>query len=130
VEEQRWIDGLLRSPGVAQIDSPSPAFVAGVRAAIQTSRQRAGMFAAGLAAAVLLVAAGWLAIGRSDLAGSGPLAATDGEGQIAGAAVVPARATVTGGPETLVLPLDSRWPDVTIVRVYAAYQPNDNGGSP
>jgi anti-sigma factor RsiW len=130
MEEQRWIDSLLRSPVAAQINSPSPALVAGVRAAIQTSRQRAGLFVAGLAAAVLLIAAGWVAIGRSHLSEPGPLAAIDGDGQVAEAAVVPARATVVGGPNTLVLPLDSRWPNVTIVRVYAAYQPNVKGGSP
>ena len=40
------------------------------------------------------------------------------------------RAAVVGGPETLVVPIESHWPDITIVRVYPATPMGFDGGSP
>jgi hypothetical protein len=36
----------------------------------------------------------------------------------------PLRATFVGGPDVLVVPVASRHPNVTIVRVYPTYQPS------
>ena len=101
-----------------------------IRSEIGKSRQRAGLWVAGLAAAVVLLAAGWIAIDRSNPANSIPAPAAKGDGQVASAEVTPPRAVVIGGSDTLVMPIESRWPNVTIVKVYVAYQPNVNGGSP
>jgi hypothetical protein len=37
---------------------------------------------------------------------------------------------VIGAPDTLVVPVESQWPDVTIVRIYPVYQADFNGGTP
>jgi hypothetical protein len=137
VAEQQWIDGLLRSPAGAQLEMPSPLFVHSLHASLARRRRRSRIFAAGLAAAaVLLVAAGWLAlyrqtteiVGRSDAIvataeadrGKAPVKPS---GQIATDAARATGSKFIGGADVIVVPVESKHPNVTIVRVYPAYQP-------
>jgi len=128
VDEQRWIDGLLQSPVRVELESASPAFVKTIESAIEKSSQRAGVFSVGLAAAaVLLVAVGVavLASGeRPELAGQKAVPSNDAA-RVQSPSLVKAspKATVDGGDDMLVVPIESPYPDVTIVRMYPIYKP-------
>lgn len=127
VDEQRWIDGLLTSPVRAELESASPKLVQSIEAAVAKSSQRARMFTVGLAAAAAcLLAVGWTALmsrKQSDvmhlnadsvieIVQPEPTAVVDS----------PPRAIVDGGADMLVVPIESPYPQVTIVRVYATFQ--------
>jgi anti-sigma factor RsiW len=133
IDEQRWIDGLLTSAIRVESDRPNTELIEEIRASLSAARQRAGVLTWGLAAAAVLLAVGWGVLFRqppSDAVSTNlPKIATHDRSFDLAPQSAP-RAIVTGGPDTLVMPLESRWPDVTIVRVYPAYQPEFNGGTP
>jgi Putative zinc-finger len=137
VDEQQWIDGLLRAPAIAQRETSPPALVESFRRAI-ARRLRYSRLAAGgavAAAAVLLVAVGWAVklhldsdglSGREVVSLSGaaldvdepsPAPSLTGRGNDSGA-------TFVGGPDLIVVPVESHHPEVTIVRVYPTFQPD------
>jgi anti-sigma factor RsiW len=132
INEQRWIDALLGSPERLELEPVSPALAGSVRDSILSRRRQARLIACGLAAAaVLVIALGWMAVLNRQA--RGPAA-----NQIAGTTlpdnepsnpslkrIVTAeapRAVFVGGPDVLVVPVASRHPNVTIVRVYPTYQ--------
>lgn len=131
IDEQRWIDGLLRSPVHAEIEPPPAELVTAIQTTLTKSRQRAGVFAVGFAAAaVLFVAVGWVVFNGGERAESVRPASVDVaevrdaiEVEQEEVAVAPPRAIVDGGPDMIVVPLESPYPDVTIVRMYPVYQP-------
>jgi anti-sigma factor RsiW len=130
-DQQQWMDGLLRSQVRAEFEPAPDRLIASVQSAIALSRQRAGLFVYGLAAAMLLLAGGWIALGHNRAKESiRPGATQIAEDYDPGAknrivvATAQSKATVITGPEAIVVPIDSPYPDVTIVRIYPTYEPN------
>jgi hypothetical protein len=80
---------------------------------------------------VLLVAVGWATLaGRDAAPGTRPVAGTRPDAvipeeteSVAVAAELSPRATVTTGPEAIAVPIESPYPDITIVRLYPTYRP-------
>lgn len=128
VDEQQWIDGLLRAPAIAQLNTPPSALVETFRGALARRIQFTRLAAGGLAvAAMLLIAAGWTAMknrqadGPRDADVAAVVVVSEEEFEPA-PALQPA--TFVGGPDVIVVPIVSKHPDVTIVRVYPTYQPD------
>ena len=128
VDEQQWIDGLLRSPAIAQLKTPPPTLVETYRTSLARRHQHIRVVAGGLAtAAMVLIAVGWTAkLNRQAVGPTGhdvaevAVAPTDSQEPMP--AVQPA--TFVGGPDVIVVPIVSKHPDVTIVRVYPIYEPD------
>ena len=125
-EEQRWIDGLLHSPMAAQFESPSPALIDSLTVSLARRRRRRDrrLIACGLAAAaaVLLVAVGWLELnGIAPNERSAEVASAAREGRQELDENV---AAFIAGDDTLAVPVESRHPNVTLVRVYPVYRPS------
>jgi anti-sigma factor RsiW len=122
-DQQRWIDGLLRSSGYHEL--PPDDVLVTLRAAIAARRQNAKVFACGLAvAAVMVVAIGWTVSNRqmgdwaSDRDVRPGMAKNEkprGKQRL--------HATFVSDSNSIAVPVKSRHSDVTIVRVYPAYQP-------
>jgi hypothetical protein len=141
VDEQQWIDALLRSPLAANLESPSAEFTSSIKSTLAQSHQRAGLFACVFAAAAALaIAAGWtvwwISRDASDVAEGADnqilkppqlVQVHDDAGVSPHANEAPPkpspRAVVVGNADTLIIPVASPHPDVTIVRVYPVYQP-------
>ncbi len=133
IAQQRWIEGLLRSPGAATMEAPPTDLAVVIRAAIAESRQRAGAVVVALAAAAaLLLAVGWQLLDRGDKPAVGELATPflqiadsrpNSIEQPTAVAAEDPRVTVITGPDSLAVPIESPYPDVTIVRIYPTYQP-------
>jgi anti-sigma factor RsiW len=134
VDKQRWIDELLMSPIRVELESPPDTLIESCRTAPLVRRQQtrviAGVFAA---AAALAIAAGWTVLNRQagDIAAPGgkmtrseAIASVPDTFQTEIQAPEPPRATFVGGPDVLVVPVASRHPNVTVVRVYPTYQPS------
>jgi anti-sigma factor RsiW len=119
IDEDRWIERLLQSSERLELESPSPALLEGIRSTLMKSRQRAGMLACGLAAAVLLIAAGWIALsgGLSSEEYGGLVAEGDPPRQFVHAVVT--------GENVIVVPVESPDPQVTIVRLFPTFQPDE-----
>jgi anti-sigma factor RsiW len=134
VSQQLWIDALLGSPERLEIEPLPAALSQAVRNAV-SCRRKARLVACGLAAAaVLLIAIGWtLALNRQATVATSdnvvenvaredepsPSPSLGGREK----AETP-RATFVAGPDVLAVPVASRHPNVTIVRVYPTYQSN------
>lgn len=117
VDEQRWINGLLRSDLRASLEPTPTALRETLYTTIARRRQNARLIACGLATAVTvaIVALGWtLHLNRQ---ADGPPAQ-----EFAQAAAAPPRATFAGGPDFIVVPIESKSPNVTVVRVYPTYR--------
>jgi hypothetical protein len=133
VNEQRWIDGLLRSPARIELEPLPATLQEAVCNSILTRRRHARLVACGLAAAtVLVVAVGWtVVLNRQsrvpDASQIAKGAVRDEERSSSptlkerGMEKAP-RATFVAGPDVLAVPVASRHPNVTIVRVYTTYQ--------
>jgi hypothetical protein len=127
-QEQVWIDGLLRSPELARLEAPTVEFTSSMKSTLAQSRQRAGLIACAFAAAAaLLVAAGWAvsAIRNAHVAAVAPAEHSDRVANV----VVPESnvvtmpiASVIGDSSTFVVPVESPYPNVTIVRIYPTDQ--------
>jgi hypothetical protein len=128
IDQQCWIDELLASPQLTQLESPSAAFSVSLKSTLAQSRQRAGLIACAFAAAAaLLVAAGWAvsAIRNAHVAAVAPAEHSDRVANV----VVPESnvvtmpiASVIGDSSTFVVPVESPYPNVTIVRIYPTDQ--------
>jgi anti-sigma factor RsiW len=132
--KQRWIDALLNSRERLELEPVSSALSRSVRYAV-SRRRRTRLAACGLAAAAVLVVAVGLTLVRNQqtrvpdvnqivetsIRNDEPSPSPSLNGR--GIAEAP-RATFVAGPDVLVVPVASRHPNVTIVRVYPAYQPS------
>jgi predicted anti-sigma-YlaC factor YlaD len=132
VNQQRWIDDLLSSPERLEL-IPVPANVSQPLRNLISRRRQVRLVACGLAgAAVIVIAVGWTAA----LNWQARVAAVN---QIVEASVVEhepspspslqergtadaPQATFVAGRDVLAVPVASRYPNVTIVRVYPTYQ--------
>ena len=134
VGQQRWIDGLLRSTERLESE-PAPSAIRGrIRQSIMR-RRKARLAACGLAAAaVVVIAAGWIfvlnrqardavkpVIAQAVVAEneSSPNPSLKGRGTSQ-----PPRAVFVGGADVFVASVESRHPNVTIVRIYPTYKPS------
>ena len=135
VDRQRWIDGLLTSPERIELESLPTALPYSMRTSIAWRRRKTSALACGLAAAaVLVVAVGWTALLSGQARGpgvremaSGPIGVAEPSPRpsVAGRETgEPPRATFVGGPDVIVVPVESRHPDVTIVRLFPTYKPS------
>jgi hypothetical protein len=117
VDEQHWIDDLLRTPAIAQLETAPPALAQSFRKARARRLQIRRLVVGAAAAAVLLVAVGWAAKVNRHAVGTraGVVGASDA---VAPDMAEPA-ATFIGGPDVIAVPIASQSPDVTIVRIYA-----------
>jgi anti-sigma factor RsiW len=140
-DEQRWIEGLLRSPAAAALESaPKSPMSATMIAIVRRRRVQMAALGAALAASLALLAA-WPHLpfpGREGLVDSPPppaaesfplhLAAPAGSASTnpfspgkqtvaSGAAPQPA-ANIVSTPDAIAVPLDSPAADVTVVQVY------------
>jgi hypothetical protein len=131
--QQHWIDLLLSSPERLELERVSPALRSSVRVSIASRVRQARLVACGLAgAAALVIAVGWtVALSRhaayspaDQIAETGnrdnepsPSPSLRGRGK----AEAP-RAVFVGGMDVITVPVASRHPNVTIVRVYPTYQ--------
>jgi Putative zinc-finger len=133
INEQRWIDALLGSPERLELERMSPALIGSVRDSILSRRRRARLIACGLAAAaVFVIAVGWTTVLNRQARGPAVNQITKTtlpENQLSpnpslkerGIAEPPG-AVFVAGPDVLAVPIASRHPNVTIVRVYPKYQ--------
>jgi hypothetical protein len=132
INEQRWVDALLGSPERLELERVSPALAGSVRNCILSRRRQVRLIACGLAAAaVLVIAVGWSTVLNRQARGpavnqiadatlpdheSSPNPSLKKRGTAEAS-----RAVFVGGPDVIAVPLASRHPNVTIVRVYATY---------
>jgi hypothetical protein len=135
LNQQRWIDALLSSPDQPELECASPALLGSVRESIASRRRQTRLIACGLAAAaVVVIALGWSAmlirparspavnqIVETRVRDNEPFTNSSLKGRRIEEAP---RAVFVAGPDVLAVPVASRHPDVTIVRVYPTYQPS------
>jgi hypothetical protein len=134
LDQQHWIDGLLSSSERIELELVTPALSRSVRDSLALRRRQARLVACGLAAAAALVLAlGWTAALMLNRQEAGPTqnlaeAATRKGDPSPGTSIggrgneEAPRAVFVAGPDLLALPVASRHPNVTIVRVYPTYQ--------
>jgi anti-sigma factor RsiW len=119
VDEQIWIDDLLRSPQRAAIE-PAPARLAPAVAAVVRRKRRRRLIGAA-AAAVMAAVAAWGAVHRETLPDQTEVVAKSSpplpEEEIEPAVFI-------SGDDSIAVPVESEFPNVTIVQVYATYRPD------
>jgi anti-sigma factor RsiW len=125
VDEQNWIDGLLRSDVCRSHETAPVSLIESIRDATMVHRRRSAFLVAGSFAAVaaaILVAAGWtLALSRqaTKVAATDPAAATDTITQPAvSPGVVRTKAVFVGTGEAIAVPIESSDDNVTVVQLY------------
>lgn len=133
VNQQRWIDALLSSPARVEAEPAPPVLTWSVQDSIASQRRKVRLIACGLtAAAVLIIAVGWSIVlnRQARLPAVNQIAETSSQigepspalSPIRRGVAAPPGAVFVGGPEVLAVPVASRHPNVTIVRVYPTYQ--------
>jgi anti-sigma factor RsiW len=122
IDEQNRIDALLGGSALANLEAPPPALVEQVGRTLHRRRRFARLAACGLAAsaaAVLLVGIAWTTgYSRPEAALGPPVSAAPVQNDSE------PWATFVGGPDVIVMPIESESPDVTIVRVYPVFEPD------
>lgn len=128
VEQQHWIDGLLRSDVAAELDSAPFALHESLRAipARRPRNIRVVAFAVATAAS-LLIAVGWIAIRSQPVdiahdpvavpAITQPVSPTDATPALANGGTRP-RATFVSSGDSIAVPVESTDDNVTIVQLY------------
>ena len=120
IQEQRWIDGLLRSPAGVRAESAPPTILESLRSTVTQRRQYVRLVACGLAAAAVpLIAAGWIATLNRRAGSDSHKAATH-------VAIAPtsdirtaaAPQAIFSSGDAIVVPLESPAADVSIVQLY------------
>jgi hypothetical protein len=125
IDQQRWIDSLLCSRQSAALETPSTALRERFRQHASQHRRSTRLIACGLAAAAALVlAAGWTVTLRRQAIAPADISVNDAVLAHAPDSPLPAtpRSTFVGGPDVLVMPVESPHPNVTVVRIYPIYQ--------
>jgi anti-sigma factor RsiW len=121
VDQQQWIDNLLRTGAELTSAPPREKILVPFREEITRRRQRQLAVFGLAAAATLLIALGWLTLHRptnhitANKTNSVPIESSTA----AGAAFVTDADSIT-------VPVQSSDPDVTVVRVYSTYQPQSD----
>jgi hypothetical protein len=125
MDEQRWIDGLLRSSAVSISELPRDDMVASLRNSIASRNRQSRLLACGLAAAaMILIAVGWIAIrhhtDHHSVTGAAPVNQIANDRPHSGQ--LP-QATFVTESNVIAVPVASSHPDVTVIRIYPAYEP-------
>ena len=121
IDQQRWIDGLLASPVCRDLESTPGGLIDFFRTRKLSRRRHARFIACVFAtAAALAIAAGWTVLNRQAPRITSPSVVTVSSREDAD----PPQAFFVGGADLLVVPVASRHPNVTIVRIFPTYQPN------
>lgn len=126
VAEQQWIDNLLQSPLRSELEPTPHNVFASVQTSLSpTDKRWARLLPAVLVvAAALIVAAGWTVlqwrINEEPIHRGTP---TDIASMEQPAAKVQPHATFVSNSNNIAVPVKSRHADVTIIRIYPAYQP-------
>jgi anti-sigma factor RsiW len=123
VDEQQWINNLLEASSQLETEIPPPHIASELRvvAASRESYRNRAVAIAFATAAALLVAVTWL---LNHPAGTLPERITT-LNQIPNAPEPP-HAVFVAGSGAIAVPVESRHPDVTIVRIYSKFQPADD----
>ena len=120
IDEQNWVDGLLQSPARTQLERAPAEILDSFRSSLSQHRRRVCQAACGLAAAaVLIIAVGWLELNRQarlptiskalDVAVAETVHATSSNRP---------QATFVASTDAIAVSLESPSTDVTIVQVY------------
>ena len=128
VEQQRWIDVLLRSPLREELEVPSAGVAESLRVALRR-RRRVRLIVGGLAAAaVVVLAAGWTVLTARQADHStiavAEVVSKPSPDPVTERGMEQPRAEFVGGPDVIVVPVKTSHPNVTVVRVYPTYQQN------
>ncbi|HEX4414781.1 MAG TPA: zf-HC2 domain-containing protein [Lacipirellulaceae bacterium] len=123
IEQQQWVDSMLQASSHLDTQVP-PRHIASEFRVVAASREsfRKRVIAIALAtAATLLVAATWLLAHSGNKSTNHVVTTID-----ASAAPLRQQATFVAGNDTIAVPVKSTHADVTIVRVYSAFQPTND----
>ena len=120
LDQQQWIDDLLRSPERLEIEQPSATVLDPVRSTIvRRERQTLRTAYTLAAAAVLLIGIGWIVLDRQTAQPHTPatqeVVAT--KAHFSPTATTP-EATFVASTDAIVVPMESSSTDVTVVQVY------------
>ncbi len=130
MDEQRWIDGMLRSDVGTSIERAPASLVESLReAAIVQRRRNSHLVACGLAAvaAAIVIAVGWtFMFNRQTERSAASVTAVQGAGQTAETGVrstaapdsVRPKAVFVGTGEAIAVPIESSDDNVTVVQLY------------
>ena len=126
IDEQQWIDDLLQSPVRLALEPAPPQLAAAMRVAVtkREGRQKRLVAIALATAATIFVAIGWIQLNRQ--AGNRIVDGASTAGVATGnhpRSQARPRATFVASSNEIAVPVASHHPDVTIVRVYPAFQP-------
>ena len=129
IDQQNWIDSMLRSPRLSQLEPAPPHVVKPSRTARTPRRRHALVAACGLAsAAALLVAISHWQLNRQAMTNANQTTGINHTAEIPLAAQnKPPTATFIGGPDVIAVPVESHSPNVTVVRIYPTYRPPQDG---
>jgi anti-sigma factor RsiW len=127
IAQQGWIDELLSSPIRSGIEAAPHSLIESVRWSISERRPRVRLAVCGLAAAaVLFVAVVWLELNGQARGRSGHVGEQADVAEVAREQErAPADATFVGGADVIAVPIESHQADVTIVRIYPTYRPQN-----
>jgi anti-sigma factor RsiW len=116
VEQQQWIDGLLQAANIEVVEAPPVALLESLRSVAIQPRRKRRIIACGLAAAaMLMVALGWIALTRH--AAERAIAGMEKTKQ------KPAtQSAFVADSHSIAVPVASQHPNVTVVRVYQTIQ--------
>lgn len=137
IGEQRWIDELLRGPETAMLEPAPQRILVSVEARLRRQwRRHMALIGGGLAAAVIAV---MMSMGGADHVAAPVVKPTHIAESIAAVEASVERehappvdttpAVFFAANDSIVVPVASEYPDVTIVQVYATYQPNAATGA-
>jgi anti-sigma factor RsiW len=124
VNEQRWIDGLLVASKAAPSEAPPQSVSKSVRTSIvRRNRRNMSITWWSAVAAAIIVSLGWKVLYRQLLnprPGAVQLVGAVDSGSSDGTST---QATFVASSRAIAVPLASRHPDVTVVRVFPTYRP-------
>lgn len=126
IDQQQWIRGLLRSPVRLQLEPAPPSIVQATQMSLARHDRRWTRILVGAiaAAAAVLVAVGWIELNRQaseeTIKGAGRVGLATSENS---RVIERPRATFVSNSDAIAVPVASRHPNVTVVRVYPTYHP-------
>jgi predicted anti-sigma-YlaC factor YlaD len=119
IDEQQWIEDLLQSPARIQLERTPATILDSVHVSLAHRRRMLQAACGFAAAAVLLIAVGWLALNRQ---ATRPAISKTQDVAVSDSVHAPApahpQATFVSTADSITVPLESPSADVTVVQVY------------